>query len=77
MQFPGVVEAPILVLAALCHVRRRDGELGCDLVERVLRVGQPKLALEEGGLGRVLVGIGQVQALGRIKQLLCLLHKAR
>lgn len=33
--------------------------------------------LKQRGLGRVLVGLAEVEALSRVKQLLCLLHKAR
>ncbi len=38
-----------------------------DLVERVLGGGKSELVLEEGGLGWVPVGIGEIQALGRIQ----------
>ena len=56
---------------------RRDGQLGRDLVERVLGRGQAELALEQRGLGGVFVGIREAQALGRVEKLLGFLHKAR
>lgn len=38
---------------------------------------ESKLVLEEGGFGRIAVGVGEVQALHRVQQLLGLLNKAR
>lgn len=81
MQLPSIVPASVALLVALGDVRRGDGQLGGDFVQRRLAAGQAELILEQGGLGRVAVGIGEVQALHRINQLLgsrlCLLHKIR
>jgi hypothetical protein len=65
------------VLVAMSGIRWGNRELGVDLVERVLRRGEAELALEQGRLGRVFIGVGEVQPLGWIQELLRLLDKAR
>lgn len=70
-----MVEAGI-ALSALYGVRRGYGELGVDFVEGMLGGREAELVLEEGGLGRVSVGVGEIQALHRIQQLLSLLDEA-
>lgn len=77
MQLAGIAEAGVAVLAALGGVGGWDGELGRDFVERMLRRGEAELALEEGGLGGVLVGVREAKALGGIEELLGLLDEAR
>lgn len=76
VKLAGVLVAAVAVSVALGRVGGRDGEFGGDLVERVLGGGQAELALEQRGLGGVSVGFGEVEALGRVEQLLCLLHEA-
>ena len=77
MKLSGIVKSLVSVFIALDDgIGSGDGELGGDLVERVLRRGKSKLILEEGGFGRVSVGIGEIQPLGRIEELLCFLHEA-
>jgi len=77
VQLSGVPVAPVAVLIALGGIGGGYRELGGDLVQRVLRVGQAELALEQRGLGRVLVRRAEVEPLGGIQQLLRLLDEAR
>ena len=71
---------PITVLVSLGDIGGGDGQLGKDLVERGLSTRKSELVLEQGGLGRVSIGVGEVQPLHRINQLLgsglSLLHEA-
>lgn len=76
MQLAGVVVTSVGFAVAVGGVRGRNGEFGVDLVEGFLGAGKAKLALEQGRLGRVLVGVGEVEALGRVDELLGLLHQA-
>lgn len=46
MELACVVPASIVVLLASSGIRRRDSELGSDLVEGALRRWKPELALE-------------------------------
>lgn len=69
--------ASVCALITLCHICRRDRELGGDFEEGMLGVWQPELILEEGGFGGVSIGVGKIRALSRIEQLLRFLHKAR
>ncbi len=62
--------ASVVVFAAMSDVRRRDGKLGGDLEQGRLGARETELALEERGLGGVSVGVGQVQALHGVDQLL-------
>ena len=71
----GIVKTPIAIFIALGHVGGRYGQLGGDLVEGVLARGEAELVLEQGGFGRVFVGVGQGEALDGFQQLLGLLHK--
>ena len=70
MQPARVVPAPIPVLVSLGDIGRGDGQLGKDLVERGLSAGKSELVLEQGGLGWVSIGVGEIQPLHRINQLL-------
>jgi len=47
-----------MVFAAMGDVRWRDGKLGGDLKQWCLGAWETKLTLEEGGFGRVSVGVG-------------------
>ncbi len=60
MKLSGIVKSLVSVFIALDGIGRGDGELGGDLIERVLRRGKSELVLEEGGFGRVSVGIGEI-----------------
>ena len=77
MQLAGIVPPAAVVLVAVGGVGRGDGQLGIDLAEGRLRGGQAELALEERGLGGVAVGAGEVESLGRVDELVGLLHDAR
>lgn len=66
-----------MVLVALGGVGRRDGQLSIDLVEGRLRGGEAELVLEEGRLGGISVRAGEIEALGRVDELLGLLHDVR
>lgn len=77
VQLPRVVPSSIVVLVTLCNVGGRDGELCVDLVQRVLRGGQAELALEQEGFRGIAVGAGEIESLGRVDELLGLLHDAR
>lgn len=74
MQLACIVPASIVVLFSSCSVRRGDRELSGDLVEGVLGCREPELALEQRRFGGIPVGAGQVQSLGGVDELLCLLH---
>ena len=73
MQFPSVVPSSIVVPVTLGGVGGWDGELGVDLVEGVLGLRKAELVLEERGFGGISIGAGQIEALGRIDELLGLL----
>ena len=60
MKLAGILVAPITVPFALGRIWGRDGQLGRDLVERMLGRRQAELALEKRGLGRIPVRIGNV-----------------
>lgn len=77
MELANVVVASLSVLVSLCHIGRRDRKLGRDLKEGVLGVWESELVLEEGRFGRVSIRVGEVQALGRVEELLRFLHEAR
>lgn len=77
MELANVMVASVRTLVSLCHIGRWDRELGGDLEKRVLGIWESELVLEEGGFGGVAVGVAEIQALGRVEQLLCFLHKAR
>jgi hypothetical protein len=47
-----------MIFATMSDVGWRDGKLGGDLKQRCLGAWETKLALEEGGFGRVSVGVG-------------------
>lgn len=74
MQFSSIVEACI-ILAALGYIGWRNCKLGVDFVQGMLGRGQSELVLEEGCLGGVAVGVGQIQALHGVQQLLGLLDE--
>lgn len=63
MQLAGILVATAPVPVALGYVCERDRKLGGDLIERVLGGREAELALEQRGLGRILVGFAEVQAL--------------
>lgn len=67
MQLACICIADRSVLVTLGDVRGRDGEFSRYLMKRVLAGGQSELVLEKGGFGRVFVGVGKVEALGRIQ----------
>lgn len=75
MQLSGIVEAGI-ILSALGDVRGRDGELGGNLVQGMLRGGESELVLKEGCLGGIPVGVSEVQTLHRVEKLLGPLNEA-
>jgi hypothetical protein len=60
MQLSGILKAAVSIPVALRGIRGRNRELGCYLVQRMLRRRQAKLALEERGLGRVPVRFGEI-----------------
>lgn len=66
-----------VILSALGHIGRWDGELGVDFVQGMLGGRESELVLEQCGLGGVLIRVGEVQALDRIEELLRLLDEAR
>ena len=70
MQPPGIVPASVVIFAAVGDVGRGDGKLGRDLEQRRLGARETELALKKGGLGGIPIGVGQVQALHGINQLL-------
>jgi hypothetical protein len=67
----------IVVLVAVSGIGGGDGQLGSDLVEGCLGGGESELALEEGRLGGVPVRAGEIESLGRVDELLGLLHDVR
>lgn len=73
MQLARIMPSSVLDLITLCYVGRRYREFGIDLVEGVLGGGQAELVLEERSFGGVSIGGRQIQALGRIDELLGLL----
>jgi hypothetical protein len=75
VQFANIMISNISFLIALRRLSsrgagRRDGQLGGDLVQRVLRGRQAELALEERGFGGILVAVGQVETLHWVEELL-------
>lgn len=66
----------IVVSIATGRVRWWNSELRTDLVEGVLGRREPELALEEGCLRWIPVRTGEIQSLGGVNELLCLLHYA-
>lgn len=60
MKLAGILVAPITVPFALGRIGGRDGQLGRDLVERMLGRRQAELALEKGRLGGISVRVGDV-----------------
>lgn len=77
MQLASIMPAPIMILVALRRVGGRNGELGVDLVQGVLRGRQTELILEERGFRRIPVRARQIETLCRINELLSLLDNAR
>ena len=75
MELPRIMipSIPISIFLALCSIwsisdRRGDGELGGDLLQRGLRVGETKLMAEERGFGGIAVGWRYVEGLSRVNE---------